>query len=110
MPPMQWCTCSLAKLLLEVRGHFIVDAALNALILASTFTVPIPISDEGTEEFMETTQAHESSVGKTDIDKAALLYDRLMQGLASADQLCQDIVMYKINDALQGKKEHLKSS
>ena len=32
-----------------VRGHFIVDAALNALILASTFDVPIPISDEETE-------------------------------------------------------------
>ena len=32
-----------------VRGHFIVDAALNALILASTFKVPIPASDEETE-------------------------------------------------------------
>ena len=32
-----------------VRGHFIVDAALNALILASTFNVPIPASDEETE-------------------------------------------------------------
>lgn len=38
-----------------LRGHFIVDAALNALILASTFNVPMPASDEETEEFMETT-------------------------------------------------------
>ena len=40
----------------------------------------------------------------------ALLYDKLMQGLVSADQVCQDNVMAKINDALQEKKEHLKSS
>ena len=83
-----------------VRGHFIVDAALNAPILASTFNVPIPASDEETEEFMETEQAHEGSAGKTDFDKAALLYDKLMQGLVSADQVCQADVMAKINDAL----------
>ena len=93
-----------------VRGHFIVDAALNAPILASTFNVPIPASDEETEEFMETEQAHEGSAGKTDFDKAALLYDKLMQGLVSADQVCQADVMAKINDALQERKEHLKSS
>ena len=69
-----------------VQGHFIVDAALNALILASTFiNVPKPASDEETEQLLESTQAHEGAAGKIDLDKAALLYDKLMQGLVSAD-------------------------
>ena len=72
--------------------------------------MPIPASDEETEDFMETTQIHEVSAGKTDLDEAALLYDKLMQGLVSADQVCQNNVMAKSNDALQEKKEHLKSS
>ena len=93
-----------------VRGNFIVDAQLNALILASTFNVPIPASDEETEQLLESTQAHEGFAGKIDLDEVALLYDKLMQGLVSADQVCQDNVLAKINDALQDKKEHLKSS
>ena len=80
-----------------VRGHFIVDAALNALILASTFNVPIPASDEEIEQLLESAQAHEGSSGMTDLDVAALLYDKLMQGLVSADQVCQDNVMAKRN-------------
>ena len=87
-----------------VRGHFIVDAALNALILASTFNVPIPASHEETEQLLEFTQAHEGSAGMTDLDEAALLYDKLIQGLGSADQVCQDNVMAKINDAFKTKR------
>ena len=61
---------------------------------------------------METTQAHEGSAGKTDLDKAALLCDKLMhaQGLVSADQVCQDNEMAKINYYLQERKEHVKAS
>ena len=55
-----------------VRGHFIVDEALNALILASTFNVPIPgvsdVANEETEEVMVTEQTHEESAGKTDLE------------------------------------------
>ena len=93
-----------------VRGHFIVDAALNALILANTFNVPIPASDKETEEFMETTQPHESFGGKTDLDEAALLYNKLMKGSVCADHVCKDNIIAKINDAVQEKKKDLKSS
>ena len=39
-----------------------------------------------------------------------LTLKKLIQGLVSADQVCQDNVMIKIGDALQAKKESLKSS
>ena len=51
--------------------------------------MPIPASDKETKEFMETTQAHEGSAGKTDLDEVALLYDKLMQGLVSADKFAR---------------------
>lgn len=33
-----------------VRGHFLVDAALNAMLISDTFHVPLPHSDPGEEE------------------------------------------------------------
>ena len=90
-----------------IRGHFMVDAVLNALILASSYNVPIPALEMETEELMETAG---SADRKPDLDEAALLYDKLMKGMVSAEQVCQDDVIAKISDALQERKEHLKSS
>ena len=36
-----------------IRGHFMVDAVLNAVILASSYNVPIPALEMETEELME---------------------------------------------------------
>ena len=33
-----------------IRGHLLVDAALNGLLVASTFNVPVPVFEEETEE------------------------------------------------------------
>ena len=100
-----------------VRGRFIVDSALNALILASTFNVPIPggseIANNEIEEVTETIQEYEGSTSKTDhglLEEAAVLYKKLMQGSVSAAQVCQDNVMIKMDNVLQSNKELLKSS
>ena len=90
-----------------IRGRFMVDVVLNALILASSYNVPIPALEMETEELMETAG---SADRKPDLDEAALLYDKLMKGMVSAEQVCQDDVIAKISDALQERKEHLKSS
>ena len=45
---------------------------------------------------MEPTQAHDGSAVKTVLDEAALLYEKLMQGLVSVDQVCQDNVIAKV--------------
>ena len=45
---MQCCTCSLAKLLFEQFEAISLLMQHSLLILASTFNVPIPASDEET--------------------------------------------------------------
>ena len=75
-----------------VRGHFIVDAALNALLIACTLDVLIPLLDK---EPVEVT--HETFAGKAVLDELASLYDKLMQGIVSADQVCQDSIKKRAN-------------
>ncbi len=102
------CICFSGKVIARaIRGHFIVDAVLNALILSNTYSVPIPALETETGELMETAGL---SDGKSDLDEAALLYDKLMKGMVSAEQVCQDDVIAKISHALQERKEHLKFS
>ena len=89
-----------------IRGHFMVDAVLNALILASSYNAPIPALEMETEELMETAG---SADRKPDLDEADLLYDKLMKGMMSAEQVCLYDVIGKISDTLQEKKKHIRS-
>ena len=101
-----------------VRAHLIVDAVLSALVLAKTFNVPLPRSSDDpetgnveTEEILEaTTSSHEKSARHPDLDEAAVLYEKVMQGLMSADQVCQSGVLTRIGDAVQRETESMKSS
>ncbi len=86
---------------LAVRGHLIVNAALNALVLAKTFNVPLPGDEDNTTDNVTQT---------TELDEAAALYDKLVQGSITADQVCQEEVMTRINDSLQREADSLKSS
>ena len=98
-----------------VRAHLLVDAALNALVLASTFNVPLlghlddsESEDVDTDEVMEaTTSSHEKN---PDLDEAAVLYEKLMQNTMSADEVCHTDVMTRIDDALKRVTTSLKSS
>ena len=64
-----------------------------------------------TEEILEaTTLSHEKSARHPDLDEAAVLYEKVMQGLMSADQVCQSGVLTRIGDALQRETESMKSS
>ena len=92
-----------------VWAHLIVDAALNALVLAKTFCVPLPGSSHDTEcedmetEEVESTSFHDEAPRNADLDGASVLYKKLMQGSMSADQICQPDLMNKIRDALQAE-------
>jgi len=94
-----------------VRGHFIVDAALNALILANALTVPLPQCSESveSEELSEITCVDEYLTRNIDLTEAAVLYEKLMQGFVSADHIFQQDILANISDILQRKKEFLKS-
>ena len=64
-----------------------------------------------TEELLEaTTSSHEKSARHPDLDKAAVLYEKAMQGSMSADQVCQSGLITKIDDALQRESKFLQSS
>ena len=95
--------------------YVIADAVLSALMLAKTFNVPLPGSSDDpesrnveTEELLEAiTSSHEKSARHPDLDEAAVLYEKVMQGSMSADQVCQSGVITRIGDALQRETKFL---
>ncbi len=106
----------MVKLLLEQYEHIL---ALNALLLANTFDVPLPRSSDDTgfedvetefEAMEATTSSDEETAINPDLDQAAVLYEKLIQGSMSADQVCQSNVMTRISAALKRETESLESS
>ena len=95
------------KAIARAVGHLIVDAALNALILARTWNVPLPTSEDEPIEEVETPS---KTCNNPDLDEAALLYNQLVQLSISADQVCQSDVVTRIDVGLQREIESLKSS
>ena len=91
-----------------VRGHLIVDAALNALLLAKIFGVPLPGSSES--EDVEAEEVIEETARNADLDEVSVLYESLMQGSMSADQVYQSDVMKRMHEALEKETGLLKSS
>jgi hypothetical protein len=73
-----------------VRAHLIVDAALNAMVLAKALCVPLPGSSEcedmETEE-VESTSFHDEAPRNADLDGVSVLYKKLMEGSMSAGQI-----------------------
>ena len=59
-----------------VRGHLIVDAAFNALLLAKIFGVPLPGSSES--EDVEAEEVIEETARNADLDEVSVLYESLM--------------------------------
>ena len=94
-----------------LRGHLIVDAALNTLVLAQTFNIPVPgcpnTEKEEVEEILDMLGLYEHS---TDLDESGVLYEKLMQGLVCADQVCRSDTITIIGATLQASKESIKSS
>ena len=107
---MLWCMCLLGKAVVRsVCGHSITHAALNALILSNTYHVPLPAHDNQTDEFMKTTVIDKNSMRRTLHNDAALLFDKLMQGVNLPKMLARMLYL-SINHALQKQKIILKSS
>ena len=82
-----------------VRGHFIVDAALNALMLHSGFNVPLPCQPMSYSSDNEADV--EAPTKNQDVDKALTLYEKLMAGEISAEEVCSSNVLERIKDSLK---------
>ncbi len=99
-----------------VHAHFIVDAALNALILKSVFNVPLPcqqeVSDcEGSENNARPTDEQCANVGKNqDIDEACTLYKKLMAREICVEEVCKFDVLTRSKNNLLDYSESMKIS
>ena len=94
-----------------VRGHLIVDVALNTLVLAHMFNMPVPgcpnAENEETDVVVGLPELHEHS---TDLEEAGIFYEKQMHGLVSVDQVCRSEATTRIGYALQTNKASMKSS
>lgn len=96
-----------------VRGHSIVDAALNGLFLADVFNVHLPQttgapdnSVGGDTEFPEAATAMDVS-RVADLDEAKKIFEKLMDGTVSSEEASQFDVLVRIKDCL---KKHIEST
>jgi len=83
-----------------VRVHFIVDAALNTLMLRKVFNVPLPCHTEASEN-NDSDTAESDSVETDDVDnslyldKARTFYEQLMSGNISAEEAYSSNILAK---------------
>ena len=82
-----------------VRGHLLVDAALNTILVADTYNVPVPTKQEadGSEAVGvlqnpecsdDNEERHDLDTITTDLTAAAELYDRAMSDTLSMEEVC----------------------
>ena len=105
-----------------VRAHFIVDAALNALMLTNVLNAPLPSqhdisnnSDNAPLNLADiaTMPPDDQSADvceKTDLEKVRALYEKLMDGTMSVEETCLSDVLNRIKDRLQTHAESAKMS
>ncbi len=96
-----------------VRGHLLVDAALNGLLLTNALGVPLPSQSNSEEgEAGECISDETAAIAKRskDLDEACVLYENLMEETISVDEVCSTDVFQRIATILQEKKAVLKSS
>ena len=94
-----------------VRAHFIVDAALNALMLHSCFNAPLPITPDSNDDDKDPDIAKAAGVGNNqDLDEARTFYEKLMSRDMSAEEVCSSNVLEEIKDSLKKHSESVKKS
>ena len=96
-----------------VRAHFIVDAALNALILRRVLNAPLPCQPE-TPESNDDNDPHipeTADVGNSQyLDEAHTFYEKLMSGDICAEEAYSSNVLENIKDSLKKNAESVKKS
>ena len=100
-----------------VRGHMLVDAALNAMLLADAYNVPLPTKDTVEHPPVEMTPAADTEPDEevpdtqetvtTDLSIASELYDQAMSSNMPMEGLCSADVLVRIQSALNNKKESM---
>ncbi|CAG2231231.1 unnamed protein product [Mytilus edulis] len=111
-----------------VRGHLIVDTALNALLVSMTFDIPLPdekqhltneehvqdrnqsfesnqIAETSTEE-----QEHVTNSSQVVLSVAINQYNQLINEDLSVDTICESSILDDINARIAAKRKELEVS
>ncbi len=94
----------------SVRGHLLVDAALNTMLVADAYNLPLPLQTSDTDEIAE--EADDSGMteegfeegqppGNALIKEACKLYHQLMDESTSTVEVCQSEALRKIADDIE---------
>ena len=100
-----------------VRGHMLVDAALNTILVAKAYNIPLPIkktdqpkrdpsSTDPENDDVETDQQKQGTVDVTsDITEAKDLYHKAMLSTLSVEDVCSAGVLVRIKGKLDDLKQ-----
>ena len=100
-----------------VRGHMLVDAALNSILVAKAYHIPLPTkeTDESKRDTastdpenydVETDQQKQGTVDVTsDITEAKDIYDKAMLSTLSVEDVCSAGVVVRIKGKLDDLKQ-----
>ncbi len=97
-----------------VRAHLLVAGVLHSLLVCQTFSIQYPVFD-GTPlntselESENTVPLLTSRTGHCDIDHAKTLYNDLMDGSKTVDEVCNDRILHNICASLSTLHNELKS-
>ena len=97
-----------------IRAHFIVDAALNALLLKSVFNAPLPEKAARNKnedlDLTETARPQDEHSTDLDLNEARTLYEKLMAGEMRAEEVCMSDVLKRVKNSLHKFSALLKMS
>ena len=102
MHPTQWCLYMLSgkAITRAVRAPFIVDAALNAMMLTDVLDAPLPIqpdksnSNDNAEEATMPPCMPDELIDTPDLEEARVLYEKLVDGTVYVE----DILVQQIRE------------
>ncbi|CAH3151809.1 unnamed protein product [Porites lobata] len=88
-----------------IRGHFLVDAALNAMLVSDTFSLPLSATlDEANTE--EEPVVPQPSIDE-DLESAKVLYNRLTENPDVSAEVCSSEALDRIARKLEEKKQSM---
>lgn len=82
-----------------IRGHFLVDTALNAIVLSRAYDEPM--LDESNDD--------ESTTRSDELTKALQHFDDLLAGETTVEAVCSDTIFDQISEQLDAEKSRLKA-
>ena len=97
-----------------IRGHFLVDSALNCLLMRDLFNIPLVDDcavheDDADSDVYEETQREETlptdnSEVRDDLEQVKVLYENLLADEVSLEEVCSSDLLKKLSEELQKKK------